>query len=279
MNGLAYMADFSALQWYVEHGLSDILHDEPQDRTKAVEIEIPVMQPMARDQPRGMPEAGAPSVALLGKSEAYDEAVKLARAATSIKDLAQTIYDFDGIGIKKNAMNMVFSSGHENAKIMVIGDVPGADEDRQGTPFAGECGRLLDKILATIGLNRSAEEPEKSVYLSNVINWRPPGNRSPTEAELAVSLPFIERHIQLVAPKILVLCGGTAAQILLGRSESISRLRNSWHDYTTQCPELVQEGAVSIPTIVTYHPQYLLHTPLQKKAVWKDVLEIAQKSN
>lgn len=271
-----YMADLAALRWYLDHGVYDALLDAPQDRTK-VQAQDDTLLHHVQSHSAQPQSSVAPAQALLGKSDAYDEAIKIAKSANSLKELALAIHAFEGIGIKKTASNLVFGAGYEHARVMVIGDVPYADEDRQGTPFAGDHGRLMDKILASIHLDRMGQTPENGVYLTNVINWRPPGNRSPTEAEIQVSLPFIERHIQLVAPKILVLCGELAAKTLLGRSESLSRLRNSWHDYTPQTPDIANTGTNPIPSIVTYHPLLLLNTPLHKKSVWKDVIEIAEK--
>jgi uracil-DNA glycosylase family 4 len=148
---------------------------------------------------------------------------------------------------------------------MLVGEAPGADEDRQGLPFVGVSGQLLDKILACIDLSRTAEDPAKAVYISNILNWRPPGNRTPSDSEVAISLPFIRRHIELVRPKCLILCGGVSAKALLGSGDSISRLRGKFHD------------VMGIPAIATYHPSYLLRTPAQKRAVWADMLMLKEK--
>ena len=278
------IADFQALAWYVDHGVTEALCETPQDRTKIEESPPPLTQSsapgmagmMQRHEAQGAPEPQASR--FLGKSDAYEEAVKLAAQANTLEELFNAIHEFDGLAIKKTAYNTVFADGNPKANIMLVGEAPGADEDRQGKPFVGVSGQLLDKILSCIGLDRTEENPEKSVYISNVINWRPPGNRTPNEAETHVSLPFIERHIQLVKPKILILCGGIAAKSLLGSNNSISRLRKTWHDYKPQT-EALKQGAESIPAIATYHPSYLLRTPSQKKAVWQDMLEIAEKIN
>jgi DNA polymerase len=217
---------------------------------------------------------------LLGASEARVEAERLAAQAATLEELSATIADFDGIALKKTATNMVFADGNPKAPVMLIGEAPGADEDRLGKPFVGVSGQLLDKILAAAGLDRQAEEPEKAVYISNILNWRPPGNRTPSPAEIEVSLPFIERHIQLVKPRILILCGSVSAKALLSSEESVSRLRKiGWHDY---CPRdrgntQTHKKPDVIPAIVTYHPSYLLRTPAQKKAVWADMIALIQK--
>lgn len=159
---------------------------------------------------------------------------------------------------------------------MLVGEAPGADEDRLGKPFVGASGQLLDRIMKYIDLDRGESDPQKAIYISNILNWRPPGNRTPNPAEIEVSLPFIEKHIALIKPKILILCGGVAAKALLGRTEGISRLRKTWHDYKPQTKGLNVDDP-AIPAIATYHPAYLLRTPVQKKAVWADMLSIDQK--
>ncbi len=270
----------SALAWYVDQGVTDLMLDTAVDRTKPPDTlpeadlhlhDSPVAQNNASGRTITVP-ASAP--AFLGKSDAYEEAVKLARGAHSLEELRDIIAAFDGVALKRTATNVVFADGNPGAPVMVVGEAPGADEDRIGKPFVGVSGQLLDKILGCIGLDRHAGTPEDSVYISNVLNWRPPGNRPPAPAEIAVSLPFIERHIQLVKPKVLILCGGVAAQSLLGRSDSISRLRKKWHGYVPQTSDI---GEFSAPAIATYHPSYLLRTPLQKRAVWTDMLEVRKK--
>jgi DNA polymerase len=144
-----------------------------------------------------------------------------------------------------------------------------------GKPFVGVSGQLLDRILKCIDLDRTQEDAQRAIYISNILNWRPPGNRTPSPAEVEVSLPFIERHIQLVKPKILILCGGVSAKALLSTNDGISKLRKSWKPYRTLTPGLGQGDP--IPAIATYHPAYLLRTPSQKKAVWEDMLNIDAK--
>jgi DNA polymerase len=212
----------------------------------------------------------------LGASEARTESVKLALAAQTLDDLRAAIAAFDGIGLKDTATNLVFSDGNPDAPIMLIGEAPGADEDRLGKPFVGASGQLLDKILKTAGLDRAGEDALHSIYISNILNWRPPGNRTPAPAEIEVSLPFIERHIQLVKPKMLILAGAVSAQALLNTTDSISKLRGRWIDYTPRTPELRNEAS-SIPVLATYHPAYLLRTPAQKRSVWADMLLILEK--
>ncbi len=271
----------TALAFYADCGVDVAVLDDVIDRT--VMEEMPSFAPSMAQAPAqnaGLHDSAAQILAqntqpaFLGKSDAYDEALRVAKAASTIDELRQAIAEFDGVAVKKTASNLVFADGNPDADVMVIGDAPGADEDRVGKPFVGAHGQLLDKILACIDLDRAAETPETQAYISTILNWRPPGNRSPNPAEIEVSLPFIERHIQLANPKILILCGGTTAKALLGRSEGISRLRKTWHDYT---PVTEGVGNTVIPAIVTYQPSSLLKTPVQKKSVWADMLSVAEK--
>lgn len=264
----------TALAWYADQGVHDVVLDEPEDYTVQPELPTSIMAALDAPQHQHVSSSqGAP--AFLGMSDAKAEAVKLAKAANTLDELKQAISDFDGIAIKKTASNLVFSDGNSKAKIMVIGEAPGADEDRIGKPFMGASGQLLDRILACIGLNRAAEDVENSVYISNVLNWRPPGNRTPSPAEIEVSLPFIERHIQLIQPEILILFGSIPAKALLNTDVSMSRLRKSVHEYKTVTEDF--GSAVCIPVYPTYHPSYLLSTPSQKRLVWEDMLKIQQK--
>ena len=166
---------------------------------------------------------------------------------------------------KQGRKQIVFGVGNPNADLMFVGEAPGADEDRQGKPFVGVSGQLLDRMLAWIGLDRT------TAYITNILFWRPPGNRPPTTAEIAACLPFVERHIELVAPEILVLVGGASAKALLNTQEGIIKLRGRWFEF--QRPGLPRP----IPAIATFHPAYLLRTPGQKREAWKDLLAIKRR--
>lgn len=268
MNARAYTA---ALEWYVDQDLAEALEDVPRSLRKPVEATVEPVKPLA------LKDSAPPPPALLVPHAALKkQAIEMARAAQTLEALQSAIADFDGISLKKTATNLVFSDGHPGASVMLVGEAPGADEDRQGKPFVGASGQLLDRILACVGLSRREEDPARAVYISNILNWRPPGNRTPSPMEIDLSLPFIERHIQLVAPKILILCGGVPAKALLGGDEqSISRLRGRWHDYKPAW----KDGDVTppIPAIATYHPAYLLRTPAQKRAVWQDMLRVNER--
>lgn len=280
------LAHLAALQWHVDQGMDEVLADEPGALMRApsqadvapVNMQPPesvVMAPRATVQlTPTIATISTPAAPLQGTPELKNEAIRLAIAALTREDLAAAIAGFDGIAIKKTATNMVFSDGNPSAPVMLIGEAPGADEDRLGQPFAGANGQLLDKILKGIDLDRTRAQPEGSIYISNILNWRPPGNRTPTDQEVELSLPFIERHIALVKPKLLILCGGASAKALLNTNDSMSKLRGRWHTYQPRTPGI--EGA-PIPTIATYNLSYLLQTPIQKRAVWQDMLTLKAK--
>jgi uracil-DNA glycosylase len=176
--------------------------------------------------------------------------------------LAAVIAGFDGCALKRTATNTVFADGNPTGPVMIIGEGPGADEDRIGRPFVGRAGQLLDRMLAAIGQDRS------SVLITNVVYWRPPGNRTPTAAEIASCLPFVLRHIALVQPKVLVLAGGTAAGALLPQGQGITRLRGRWFDLAV--PGLDRP----VPTLPMFHPSFLLRTPERKREAWRDLLSL-----
>lgn len=252
------------LEWHIEAGADEVLQETPRNwlaspqeaaKTGAIESQSHKPQP---------PTASLP----LGTAEACLAAAKLARSATTIEELRTAIAGFEGLAIRKTATNMVFAEGNPKARVMIIGEAPGAEEDAQGKPFVGASGQLLDKMLACIGLSRWEEDPEKSVYITNILNWRPPGNRIPLPAEIEMSLPFIERHIALVQPKVLFFLGGVPTKALLQTEEGISKLRGKWKDYTPQTPEI---GGSRHPALPSYHPSYLLRTPIKKKESWIDL--------
>jgi uracil-DNA glycosylase len=164
--------------------------------------------------------------------------------------------------LKRTATNTVFADGNPAALVMIIGEGPGADEDRIGRPFVGRAGQLLDRMLAAIGLDR------QGVHITNVVYWRPPGNRTPTTAEIASCLPFVLRHIALVHPKLLVLAGATAASALLPGGQGITRLRGRWFDL--EIPGLAEP----VPTLPMFHPSFLLRTPERKREAWRDLLAL-----
>ena len=214
---------------------------------------------MAAHQGGVVPAAGpSPSLAA-----AIAEARATADAATDLATLEAAVRAFNGCGLKKTATNTVFAEGVAASRVMFIGEAPGADEDRNGVPFCGMSGQLLDKMLGFIGLKRS-----ENFYITNTLFWRPPGNRQPTPEELAICRPFVEKHIALVNPKLLVLVGGTATQSLLNDPRGITRLRGQRFDYKNDYL------SASVATQVIYHPSYLLRQPMAKKQTWADLLAI-----
>ncbi|HEY8191368.1 MAG TPA: uracil-DNA glycosylase [Alphaproteobacteria bacterium] len=268
----------SALQWHLDVGVDEALGDEPR-RAGIPETAFAVKNESDLPAPAPLMRVAAPiaePAALAGAATLRAEAIKRAAAAQTLDELREAITSFDGLDIKRTANNTVFCDGNPRAPVMVVGEAPGGDEDRIGRPFVGVSGQLLDRILKCIGLDRMAGDPVQAIYISNILNWRPPGNRTPSPAEVEVSLPFIERHIALVKPKLLIFAGGVSAKALLGTEEGVSRLRGKWHVYTPRT-EGISPRAEPIPALATYHPSYLLRTPTQKKAVWQDMLILQDK--
>ncbi|TPL49497.1 uracil-DNA glycosylase [Mesorhizobium sp. B2-4-6] len=231
------------------------------ERPQAPEPQTPSSGLDARnipDAPARMPAATVPdeAQALLAR--------QLAASASTLEELRQHMAGFDGCNLKFTAKNLVFADGNPKADLMLVGEAPGRDEDLEGLPFVGRSGRLLDRMLAAIGLDRN------SAYIANVIPWRPPGNRTPTPHETEICRPFIERQIELVNPKVLVNLGGPSAKTLLNTTEGILRLRGNWRVHTTA-------SGIAIPAMPTLHPAYLLRTPAHKKLAWRDFLEVKAK--
>ncbi len=249
------------LTWYVEAGVDEAIGEIAVDRFRPVsvgdaavaELKSPEARPAARPGP-------APNLSLENPDTAAASASELAESAETLDALRAALESFDGCPLKWTASNLVFADGAQDAPVMFIGEAPGADEDRQGLPFVGVSGRLLDAMMASIGRDRSA------AYITNIMPWRPPGNRKPTPGETTMCMPFIRRQIALLAPKVLVFLGGTAAATLLDRREGITKLRGRWFDY--------EWGGLSIPTMPTYHPAFLLRQPALKRDAWKDFLAI-----
>lgn len=217
------------LEWYLSIGVDTFLSPTPINRTEAPKLTL---------SPR------APSAPLAG----------------SLAELRALYESFDGCGLKQTATTTVFGDGNPESSLMLIGETPGSDEDRQGIPFVGDGGKLLDKMLLAIGLDRT------KVYITNLIPWRPPGNRAPTASEIESCLPLLIQHIELIKPKIIVFLGGMAAKALLNKNESITKLRGQWMTWTH--PTTGQP----IDTLSIFHPNFLLNSPGQKKRAWHDLL-------
>jgi uracil-DNA glycosylase family 4 len=264
MNALSREAMIEALRWQLEAGADEALAETPLDRFAAP---APQTQPQPQAQPQAAPAARrepspAPAPAPMPAAEAAASVYELAGACKTLDELRAALAAFDGCPLSKTATNLVFADGNPEARVLIIGEAPGAEEDRQGRPFVGPAGQLLDRMLAAIGLDR------ESVLISNTIYWRPPGNRNPTPAEIAACLPFVERVIEIMDPAVLVLAGGVAAKTLLATSEGIMKLRGRWHDFETA------RMRHPIPALPIYHPAFLLRSPGQKRMAWRDLLVI-----
>lgn len=279
----------AALRWQVEAGADEAILDEPVDRFAAPPPKpAPAAEPAAApavdaspdrlpDTPRDRaaaktpPRAETPPAPRLEPADTVNETARdLASRCADLPALKTALAAFDGCALKTTATNLVFGTGVENADIMLVGEAPGRDEDRDGTPFVGASGQLLDGMLGFLDLGR-----DTNIYITNILPWRPPGNRQPTGAEIAACLPFLERHITLVAPRLLVFLGGTSAKTLLNRTEGITRLRGQWYDYTS--PAMETAGLAPIPAMATLHPAYLLRQPAQKRAAWLDLIAVREK--
>lgn len=265
----------AVLQWYAEAGVDDVMEDSAVDYYALASAEArpkprpaPIPPPVTAaniSSPAPAPSA-APVYAAKATASVVAEAQELAATCDTVEALKKAVESFDGCPLKKHATNTVFSDGAPTADIMFVGEAPGADEDRQGIPFCGVSGKLLDRMLASIGLDRT-----QNAYISNTIFWRPPGNRNPNPEELEICRPFVEKHIALVRPKILVMVGGVAAKSLLGTTEGITRLRTRTHHYHNDLLD------TPIPAHALFHPSYLLRQPAHKALAWKDLLLIKKK--
>jgi DNA polymerase len=259
------------LRWQLEMGADEAIGDEPVDRYAASKKPSPAQPETQPKTVEARPPVGDRADATggdnqpLAPAEGAVEAGAVAAAASSLKELRDAIEAFEGCALKFTATNTVFSDGNPAAGLMLIGEAPGGEEDRQGVPFVGQSGQLLDRMLAALGRDR------ESAYISNILFWRPPGNRSPTAAEIAACLPFVTRHIELVRPKVLMFLGGTAAKTMMDTTTGIMRLRGTWHDHTS--PGL----DAPIPAMPTFHPAFLLRQAAQKREAWRDFLSVEAK--
>jgi uracil-DNA glycosylase family 4 len=261
------------LAFYLEAGVDCALMDEPLNRLEDIDTAParPAADPAAGDAPKrptlasmqpGVPARPAmPAKIEIAPEVAIAAAREAARAAPTLAALRGLMETFEGCALKSTATQLVFADGNPQARIMFVGEAPGRDEDIEGLPFVGQAGKLLDKMLAAIGLDRS------TVYISNVIAWRPPGNRNPTPPETQICVPFIQRHIELVNPDILVTLGNPATQTLLQTKDGIMKSRGRWVDYDT--------GTRKIRAIASFHPEYLLRSPGYKRMAWQDLRSIA----
>jgi DNA polymerase len=239
------------LAWYAAMGVDEAIGEAPVDCFAAPVAEP---SPAPASQAKGLTRPLPVSAPLLktGPGSAA------ARNAATLAELEGLVASFDGCALKRTAKSLCFARGGEDARLMLIGEAPGRDEDRIGKPFVGRAGQLLDKMLASIGLDR-----QKNAYITNVINWRPPDNRDPSPEEAAACLPFLRRHIELARPKVIILLGAVAARHVVGVSEGIMKLRGRWMEYRV--------GDEMVPLMPTLHPAYLLRQPAHKKLAWRDL--------
>ncbi len=252
-SGQSYWADRAALEWQVELGVTDAIQDAPVDRY-ALEAVKP--KPKEAAQP-----VAPPPVPVVEDVDAVAIARAAAAGAADLPALAAAMEAFEHCELKKGARSFVFCDGQPAARVMIVGEAPGREEDRAGKPFVGRAGQLLDRMLAAIDLGRAHDDPKRAVYITNVLPWRPPSNRTPDAAEIAMMLPFLERHIALADPDVLVLMGNTPCQALLGRT-GITRMRGAWVD------------VLGKPTLPMFHPAYLLRNPIAKREAWADLLDL-----
>jgi DNA polymerase len=264
------------LDFYAEAGVDALVGEAPVDRLTATQsaqadpVRTPDSERMLFPEHRSPPRAAPIAVPEIGQSSpaampgAPDIAVMAARAAArsaaTLDELRSMLANFEGCALRTTAKQLVFADGNPQARVMFVGEAPGREEDLEGLPFVGRSGKLLDRMMAAIGLDRTG------AYIANIIPWRPPGNRTPTPQESQICLPFIQRQIELANPDILVCLGGPSMQTLLGVKEGIKRTRGRWFNFHT--------GTREIKAIATFHPAYLLRSPLEKRFAWRDFLAI-----
>ncbi|MCF3973840.1 uracil-DNA glycosylase [Paracoccus salsus] len=254
------------LEWQVEMGADEPVLDAPVDRFELANRPrpaTPAPAPLA-----DLPIQSTPQTSRAGPDPADDLAVRiaeaeaLAAAADNLGALAAAQEGFDGLELKKGARNFCFADGKPGSRVLILGEAPGDEEDRQGRPFVGRAGQLLDRMFDAIGLSRAAVDAEQALYIVNVLAWRPPGNRDPNADEISVSMPFVRRHIELAAPDVIVLMGNIPCQAALGR-RGILRLRGQWAQ------------AFGRPALPMTHPAYLLRNPPAKREAWADLLSLS----
>lgn len=271
----------SLMTWYVQAGVDETIGEHAVDRYAQQESpgaaaksstdpapppSIPPRRdpapPPSRPPARPATRPAAPSPAT---ERAVGDAIHAVEDAASIDDIRAALEAFEGCALKRTATNLVIERGSAQARIVLVGEAPGAEEDRRGLPFVGPSGQLLDRMLQSVGLD------ERHVLITNTVFWRPPGNRPPSQAETAACQPFLRRLLELVDPEVVVALGGPASQTLLGRTDGVTKLRGRWFP--------LQSLGLSRPAqaTVTFHPAYLLRSPAQKRLAWRDILAIRSK--
>lgn len=242
------------LEWYIESGVDETIGETPFFITQD-EKKTPTQKSSINTTRQATTHLAQATIVARQSSR------ETAEKAHNLSELKNLVENFDGCSLKLTATNTVFGYGSDKAKIMFIGEAPGADEDRLGKPFVGRSGQLLDKMLKAVGLDR------ENCFISNVLPWRPPGNRTPTDSEIAVCLPFLKKQIELISPEYIFILGGSAANSLLDNNEPISKLRGRWLEYK-------KENGDIIKVLASFHPAYLLRNSGQKAKAWSDFLRL-----
>jgi uracil-DNA glycosylase family 4 len=242
----------AVLEWQMEMGATEAILDAPVNRFELADKAKPAVSKSTTVPTKIVEETPA------------DIATKLAQSAKSLDDLRAIMDGFEHCDLKRGARQLVFSDGKVGARVMVIGEGPGRDEDMQGSPFVGRAGQLLDKMFAAIGLSRDAVDLERAIYITNVVPWRPPQNRDPSPDEIEMMLPFLQRHVELAAPDVIIAMGNISCSAILGQ-KGISRLRGTW------------AKAFGVDVLPMFHPAYLLRNPISKREAWADLLSVKQK--
>ncbi|SFE94390.1 DNA polymerase [Aureimonas phyllosphaerae] len=265
----------AVLAWYEQAGISTFVGEAPRDRFAETEAEAarrrspaaeakpkPAQPPASATRPAvtARPAPIAPDADASSVADARDQAGQ----AQTLAELREMLAAFTGCGLRQTAKNLVFGNGAEDADVMFVGEAPGRDEDLAGEPFVGKSGQLLNRMLATIGIERDA------VRVTNTVPWRPPGNRAPTPAETEACLPFTLRHIELVRPRVVVSVGSSSVRALLRTDEGITRLRGRWLSLTTP-------GGLELPVLPILHPAFLLRQPMQKRLAWRDLQTLRER--
>jgi uracil-DNA glycosylase family 4 len=241
------------LEWQVELGVSETILDAPINRFELLDKLKPSALPKQKSAPT-----------IVSEPDPADIAKSIAAGVQSLDDLRAAMENFDLCDLKRGARQLVFSDGKPGARVMIIGEAPGRDEDQHGRPFVGRAGQLLDKMFAAIGMARDAVDMERAIYITNVVPWRPPQNRDPSEQEIKMMMPFLERHIALAKPDVIVAMGNISCAAIL-RKKGVTQLRGKW------------TKAFGVDVMPMFHPAFLLRNPISKRDAWADLLEIKKK--
>ncbi len=259
---LAYHQASALLEWQVELGVDEAICEAPVNR-----YELPSKPPGSRTAARNArPAAPEPAQTAEPAVDPVQEARRIVKGTDTLGSLSEAVAAFPHCELRQGARNTVFSDGNPAARVMVIGEAPGRDEDLQGKPFVGRAGQLLDRMFEAIGMGRTETDPDQALYITNILPWRPPRNRDPQPDEMGMMLPFIHRHIELAEPEIVVLMGNISCQALLSR-RGITRLRGNWAD------------VLGRPALPMFHPAYLLRNPRAKREAWSDLLTLQARLN